>query len=56
MSVTYPTSILQLTEDEQHELAKVAALRLHALGMPNVAIALKRQYSGLYFSRSLLIS
>jgi len=41
--VTYPTNILQLTDDEQHELAKVAVLRLQVLDLPGVALALKRE-------------
>jgi len=48
MTVTYPTSILQLTDDEQHQLAKIALLRLQALDLPCVVVAPKRVFLRAY--------
>ena len=44
MSVTYPTSVLQLTDDEHQALANVAVQRLRALDLPCPAVvpALRR--------------
>jgi len=44
VSVTYPTSVLQLTDDEHQALANVAVQRLRALDLPCPAVvpALRR--------------
>jgi len=37
-AVNRPTSILQLTDDEQHQLSQVAVARLHALDFPCIIV------------------
>ena len=49
VSVTYPTSLLQLTDDEQHELGKIALARLHALQLPCIIVTPKRECSASSF-------
>lgn len=46
VSVTFPTSILQLTDDEQHELVKVAVRRLRVLDLPCVIVTPRRWSRG----------
>jgi len=45
VSVTFPTSLLQLTDDEQSQLVNVAVRRLRSLDLPcPVILTPRRQY------------